>query len=112
MKPIEGIELSDAVSAAKAQILKAQNDKLVSLLVKTYEERDTLVANMKKEEEAYEKKKKENQNKLSGIEGKITKIEAGEWDVIKEDNKGQAQPQGDGKGGDGGDKNKGKPEQA
>jgi hypothetical protein len=109
MKAIEALkdELPNIFADAEKQIVAAQRTKLVGILVKALEERDTLVATIEKNKKAYEEQLKKNEKSLEDANKKIEQIKTGNWDVIKEDGKGQGQPQG---GGDNKPKDGGKPE--
>jgi hypothetical protein len=90
MKPIEGIELKDVSTLAKETLKTAQKEKLVGILIKLFEERDTLTVQIEKDKISLDKKVKQRDE----LNNKIIQIEGGNWDLIKEDGKQQPQVQG------------------
>lgn len=80
MEKIEGIDLVAMTERAKAEALEAQRVKVVGILRHYYDRRAGEYASVKRlraELEAAEKK-------LAATEAIIAKVEAGEWQPLKE----------------------------
>ena len=99
MKVIPGQEdkLPDLLEQAEQRIKDAKVTRLLEILTKECESRDTLIDTIAKERKAFEEKEKKNQENLKKITDRIEQIKAGRWEVIKEDGKQNTQISGGGK---------------
>jgi len=103
MKPLDGVELPTINQEALAKNAAAKRDRLVEIVGKIHEERETHMYNMEKSKKAYETQLKKDNETLEKIDKRIEQILSGNWNVIQEDSKGQPNVQGgDNKKGGGG----------